>query len=110
MTLKVPLPNLQQPTNYPYLVPGQPSPRLPNGFKIHFNIILPFAPRSSKLSLPFGLPTKTLYAPLLFSMHATCPAHLIILNMITWIIIVEKYKSRASHNAVFSSPLLPCVS
>jgi len=110
MALKVSLPSSQQPTNYPYLAPDQPSPRLPNRLKIHFNIILPFTPRSSKSSLTLGLPTKMLHAPLLFFIRATCPAHLIILYMITRIIFVEKYKSRASHNAVSPSPLLPRVS
>ena len=31
-------------------------------FKIHLNIMLPFTPRSSKLSVPFRFPFHTLYA------------------------------------------------
>ena len=41
--------------------------------------------------LPPGLPTKTLYAHLLSRIHDTCPALLILLDLITWIIFGEKY-------------------
>jgi hypothetical protein len=42
------------------------------------------------LSLPSGLPTKILYAPLLSCIHTTCPTHLMILDLITRTIFGEE--------------------
>ena len=61
--------------------------------KIHHNIILPTMPGSSKWRLSFTFPTKTLHAPLLFPICATCPTHLILLNMINQIILGEECRS-----------------
>jgi hypothetical protein len=52
-----------------------------NFLKIPINIILPTT--SMSFNLPSGLlsrghPTKTLCAPLLFPIHATCPAHFVL--------------------------------
>jgi hypothetical protein len=66
------------------LILGQMNPvyTLPSYFlEIHFNIMLPFMPRSSYWSLFFsGFPTKLLHETIFSSMHATHPAHLILLD------------------------------
>ena len=43
-------------------------------------------------SSPSGFPTKTFYA-FLFPTHATCCAHLILLDVIIWILLDVEYKS-----------------
>jgi hypothetical protein len=45
------------------------------------------------------------YSPFLSSIHATCPTHLILLDLITRTILGEEYRSLN-----FSNPLLPCLS
>ena len=59
--------------------------------KIHLNIILLSTSGSSKWSLSSFL-TKTLYTPLLSPICATCPAHLILLDLITRTRVGEKYR------------------
>ena len=44
--------------------------------------------------LPSGFPTKNLYTPLSSPIHATCPAHLILLDFITRTIITGTYFSQ----------------
>jgi len=62
---------------------------------------------------PSGYPTKTLCTPLLSPIRATCPAHLILLDFITWRILGEQYRSLSSslrsflHYSVTSSLLSP---
>ena len=62
---------------------------------------------------PSGFPTKTLHTPLLSPKCATCPAHLILLSVITLAILGEQYRSFSSslcsfpHSFVISSLLGP---
>jgi hypothetical protein len=49
--------------------------------KFHFDIIFPYTPRFSQWSHS-GFPTHTLYAPQLSPTHATCSAHLILIDTV----------------------------
>jgi hypothetical protein len=48
-------------------------------------------------------PTETLYEPLLFPMHATCPEHLIVLDLINPLFFGKEFNREAPRYAVFSS-------
>ena len=58
---------------------------------IRHNIILPSTPESYKWFLSFMFPTKTVHAPLLSSIRATCPGCIIILDLIARTIQGEEY-------------------
>ena len=109
------LPHSQMPTNWPYPEPNQSSPYPPHPTSWRSISIL-----SSHLCLglpighfPSDFPTKTLYTPLFSPIHATCPAHLIQLDLISRTILGEQYRSLSSslcsflHSLVTSSLLGP---
>jgi len=66
--------------------------------KMCFNIICPFAPTSSMWCFTSGVPNKTLYASLVSPIRYTCPAHLVLLELIT-----QATNNGAPHNGNFSS-------
>ena len=95
---------------------GQPNPvHIPTShlLEIHPNIIYPSTLRFFQWSLSLRFPTKTLYTPLSSPIRVTCPAHLILLDVITRTILGEEYKSFSSwlcnllHSPVTSSLLGP---
>ena len=67
-----------------------------HSLKLHLIIVFPFTPGSTKWSLSLTFPHQNpVYAsppPLL----DTRPAHLILLDFITWTILVEEYRSLSS--------------
>ena len=100
----------------PVSILGQPNPvHIPTShlLEIHPNIIHQFTPRSPQLSLSLRFPHQDPIHPLSSPMHATCPAHLILLDFITRTILGEAYKSFSSsfcnhlHSPVTSSLLGP---
>jgi hypothetical protein len=60
--------------------------------KIHFNIVHPPTSGLPSGLFPSGLPINILYAFLFSPTRATCPAHLIVLDLIIIIILGEEYK------------------
>jgi hypothetical protein len=55
---------------------------------------------------PLDFPTKTLYTPHLSPIRATCPAHLILLALITQTLLGEEYRIVCSSLCSFFP--LPC--
>ena len=97
METKSSLPHSQVPTTCPSPEPAwsSPYPHIPLP-EINLNIILPSTPGSPKWSLSRMFPTKTVYMLLLYHICTTCPAYLILLDLITRIIFGEEYRSLSS--------------
>ena len=106
------LPHSQMPANCPYPKPDQSSRFPPPNITFPEDPILILSPHL-RPSLPSGLPpsgfiTKTLYAPLLSSIRATCLANFIILDLITRTILGDQYRSLSSSLSCFlHSPVTP---
>ena len=89
----------KRPPPVPILSQLHAVPTTPSHFlKIHLNIILPstsWSPQWS-LSLRFLHQNPVYDSPLLSSIRATCPPHLILLDFITRTLLGEKYRSLSS--------------
>ena len=94
METEVSLPHSKEPASCSYPAPEQSSLF---SYPISWRSLLILSPYLH-LGLPgnlfpSGVPTKTLYTPLLSSLRATCPVHLILLDWISRTVSGEEYSS-----------------
>jgi hypothetical protein len=76
-------------------------------FKIYFNIILPSTCRSPKVMSSFvSRKKKILFTHLTFSLRATCPTPVILLDLITLMYFVKCTRYEAPQYSIFFSLLL----
>ena len=74
----------------------------------YLKIILQSTPGSSKWSLSPNFPHQNPVHASPLPIHATCSAHLILVDFITRTVLAKEYRLQAHHYVVFSIPLLPC--
>ena len=72
-----------------------------NNFTFYFYSHLRFSLQSAIVLL--GFHTKSLYVFLLFPLRATCTDHLIVQDLLTWVILLRNTHYEASRNAYFVS-------
>jgi len=89
------------PPSVPILSQINPVPVPYNFLKIHFNIILLSMPGSSKGSLSHKFPHQNPVYTLSLPIRATCPAPLILLDLIT-LIIWSNVDNKSLFNSVYS--------
>ena len=87
------LPRSQQAATYPYPKPHQCNIRPTNLFQIHFNSTLSSTSISSRWTLSLTSPHQSPVCMSPSQIHATCSAHIILLNLITRKKFGEQYRS-----------------